>query len=249
MIVRLSKQETKAIRRQLLTDVVYAISHDALKEMNPEYTELSPVEIYLSAQDFVSTINQLSDIDEGLTDEINDLIDETASPDEALLILVLAAIMLQAVDHKNPTQRTHDTIIHIFTRCQDNHLFMPLLEQFAHKEDARFAAGKMNNLMEYELNEIKRSGEGVEAVRTILNGILINAEKTDPDTIKGAIVLLGKFNIDNNHIIDDDLNQLYEKLGYKSSVIAQIQELVLNKRVENEVNGVAPGAIGIQNNK
>ena len=126
---------------------------------------------------------------------------------------------------------------------------MPLLEQFAHKEDARFAAGKMNNLMEYELNEIKRSGEGVEAVRTILNGILINAEKTDPDTIKGAIVLLGKFNIDNNHIIDDDLNQLYEKLGYKSSVINQIQELVLNKRVENEVNGVAPGAIGIQNNK
>ena len=57
MIVHIPQQEITIIRRQLLTDVVYAITHAALKPMNPEHTTLTPVEIDMSAQNFAKTIN------------------------------------------------------------------------------------------------------------------------------------------------------------------------------------------------
>lgn len=249
MITHLSKDEITFIRRQLLTDIVYVITHDAIKTMCSEHTKLSPVDIYLSAQNFAKTISQLSDVDEGLEDEMDDLYHEAANDTEAMFILVLTAIMLEAVDKKNPTQQTHDTIIKIFQRCQDNPMYMNLLEQFAHKEEKRFAAGKITDLMTYELADIKRNEEGAEAIRTIISGILANVDKTDPETIKSTIILLAKFNIDNNHVIEKELNDLYDKLGYKTTTIQQIQELVLSKHVDNEVNGVAPGAVGIENKK
>ena len=53
MIVRLDREQQKNARRQLLTDVVYIISHDALKQCKSDgHTELTPVEIFLSAQKF-----------------------------------------------------------------------------------------------------------------------------------------------------------------------------------------------------
>ncbi len=248
MIVHLSQQEITIIRRQLLTDVVYAITHDALKPMCPEHTELTPVEIYMSAQNFAKTINQLSDVDEGLDDEIGDLMAEASSDDEAMFIMLLTAIMLQAVDIKNPTQQTHDTILHIFQRCQGNELFAPLLTQFANKEEARYAAGKIADLMNYELMVIQRDNEGVEAIRAIIHNLMSNVDKIDKDTIKDAIIILAQFNMDNNHILDDELKQLYEKLGFKSTTVVQIQEYVQNKHVQHEVSVNAAGATGIVNN-
>lgn len=248
MIVHIPQQEITIIRRQLLTDVVYAITHAALKPMNPEHTTLTPVEIYMSAQNFAKAINQLSDVDEGLDDEVDDLIAEASSEDEAMFIMLLAAIMLQALDKKQPTQQTNDTILHIFQRCQENELFAPLLTQFANREEARYVAGKITDLLNYELAEIVRNKEDLEAIRTIINGLLVNADKMDVETIRGLLIALNKFNLDNNHILDDELKQLYEKLGFKSTSVVQIQEYVQNKHVQNEVSVNAAGATGIVNN-
>ena len=226
MIVHLSAEEEKHIRRQLLSDIVYAITHDALKPMCPEHTELSPIEIYLSAQKFAEIISHLSDVDEGLEEEIEDLCKETKDDDEAMFILVVAAIMLQAVDQKKPTPQTHNTIIKIFEHCQDNKLFEPLLNQFANKEVSRIAVGKISNLMEYELVEIQRNNEDVESVRAVINGLILNAEKMDTETIRGLVISLSKFNLDNNHVIDEELVRLYEKLDFKSTNIAELKEFI-----------------------
>ncbi len=53
MIVRLDKEKQRTARHQLLNDVVYIISHEALKQMQRDgHTELSPVEVFLSARNF-----------------------------------------------------------------------------------------------------------------------------------------------------------------------------------------------------
>lgn len=57
MIVRLDKEMQKQARRQLLNDIVYIISHDALRQMLLNgYTELTPTEIFLSARHFCETL-------------------------------------------------------------------------------------------------------------------------------------------------------------------------------------------------
>lgn len=242
MIVHIPQQEITIIRRQLLTDVVYAITHAALKPMNPEHTTLTPVEIYMSAQNLAKTINKLSDVDEGLDDEIDDLIAEASSEDEAMFIMLLAAIMLQALDKKQPTQQTNDTILHIFQRCQENELFAPLLTQFANREEARYAAGKITDLLNYELAEIVRNKEDLEAIRTIINGLLVNADKMDVETIRGMLISFNKFNLDNNHVIDGELIRLYDKLDYRSTNVADLKEYVAsNSRYprEKDYQGVA----------
>ena len=77
---------------------------------------------------------------------------------------------------------------------------------------------------------------------------LVNADKMDVETIRGLLIALNQFNLDNDHILDDELKQLYEKLGFKSTSVVQIQEYVQNKHVQNEVSVNAAGATGIVNN-
>ena len=143
MITHLSKEENRTIRRQLLTDIVYAISHDELTKIRPEHTQLTPVEIYLSARVFVKNLLELSDIDEGLDDEIRDLQDECMSENEAMVILVISSLILGVNNKKNPDEKLHNIILKIFQRTQGNELFMPLLKQFADKEAERIAQGKI----------------------------------------------------------------------------------------------------------
>ena len=95
MIVRLDREQQKKARRQLLTDVVYIISHDALKQCkNDGHTELTPVEIFLSAQKFYDAVFDLPDAVEGISDEIDDLEDEASSANDTMFILLLATMQM-----------------------------------------------------------------------------------------------------------------------------------------------------------
>lgn len=247
MITRLSKEEYRKKRRELLTDIVYAISHDELKKMHPEHTELTPVEIYLSARAFAETILKLSDIDEGLYDEILDVQEDCNSENEAIIILIVASIILEAKNKKNPSEQIRNIILHIFKQIKDNELFMLLLTKIADKEAERIAQGKIINWLEYELQDMQTNNENAESLKSFTQQILNNATDWDYDTIKHMIVSLCYSNLYNDHIIDEELKELYKLLKTKTQAV-NIKELVLSKHVDQEVNGVQPGATGIANN-
>lgn len=247
MITRLSKEEYRKKRRELLTDIVYAISHDELKKMHPEHTELTPVEIYLSARAFAETILKLSDIDEGLDDEILDVQEDCNSENEAIIILIVASIILEAKNKKNPSEQIRNIILHIFKQIKDNELFMLLLTKIADKEAERIAQGKIINWLEYELQDMQTNNENAESLKSFTQQILNNATDWDYDTIKHMIVSLCYSNLYNDHIIDEELKELYKLLKTKTQAV-NIKEIVLSKHVDQEVNGVQPGATGIANN-
>ena len=247
MITRLSKEEYRKKRRELLTDIVYAISHDELKKMHPMHTELTPVEIYLSARAFAETILKLSDIDEGLDDEILDVQEDCNSENEAIIILIVASIILEAKNKKNPSEQIRNIILHIFKQIKDNELFMLLLTKIADKEAKRIAQGKIINWLEYELQDMQTNNENAESLKSFTQQILNNATDWDYDTIKHMIVSLCYSNLYNDHIIDEELKELYKLLKTKTQAV-NIKELVLSKHVDQEVNGVQPGATGIANN-
>lgn len=247
MITHLSKEENKNIRRQLLTDIIYVLTHETLNKMRPDHTTLTPVELYLSAQEVVSIL-QKDGIEEGLDDEITDLQEECSSEDEAMIILVIACLMLQAINKNHPTESTRKIILHIFNCFSHNPLFMSLLNQFAEKETNRYAEGKITQLIDYELKQIQSNNEQKQVILFVLQGFIDNLDKMPPETIKENIVLFAKFNLDNNHIIDDELNLLYDKLGYKSQNITQIKEFVHTKLVQNQIDNVESGATGAINN-
>lgn len=246
MIVRIEKEQQKSARRQLLADPVYIISHDALRKMKQDgHTELSPVELFLSAQKFSETLLDLPDVMEGLDDEIDDLEDEAEGENDTMLILALATAQLQARSKKCVGIDIRKIIFHIFDRLDGHDLLWSLIEQMTNKEDARWLEGKKTDLLNYELQEIKLSGGGSEDIRQLFEDFVGYSDKMLPETIKELLLFLERYNLDHNHAYDKELLALFEKLGIKSTTIIQPKEYVAVKHVENEIQNVEAGATGV----
>ena len=132
MIVRLNKEQQRSSRRQVLNDIVYVISHDALKGMQREgHTALSPVEVFLSAQRFTEMLQSLPNVEEGIDDEIDDLEDEACGDNDAMLIMAVATVLLQAVGRSNSGLDSRIIINRIFEHLDGNEFFLPFFNQMA----------------------------------------------------------------------------------------------------------------------
>lgn len=216
MIVRLSKELQKEIRRQLLNDVVYIISHEALKRMMHDgHTKLTPVEVFLSAQKFCETVLALPDIDEGIGDEMDELEEEAESDSEAMLIMTMSTLQMQAISRRYAGVDFEKIIQNIYGRCDDHELFWPFMKQCTDKEEQRWLEGKKNDLLNYELQEIRLEGGGSEEMKSIVEDFVNAALVLSEVEIKSNIIVLSALNLEYGHIFDNYLRMLLDKLGVK----------------------------------
>lgn len=251
MIVRLTKEQQRDERRKLLqgnVDVVYAICHDALKEIQKEgRTDMSAVEVFLSARSFVSTMLTMGDPDEALEDEMEDLEDEVTSKDDAMIIMMVASALFLAASKTRVGFNAKSVILKIYERWNNHDLFLPILERFSEKEQARWAEGKKTNLLTYEVERLDTDGAGNKEVRELLEWLVLYCDQLDSESIKGLILALNKYNINHANAYTGQIDALYEKLGVKGKPLVE-GDLVMKKEVQYEVNGVANGGTGISIN-
>lgn len=220
MIVRLNKEQIKQERRKLLGDVVYVIFHDAMKCLQQEgVTALSPVELFLSAKAFAQTVIDLPDALEGLTDEMDDLIEEADGENDAMIVMMLASGIFQAVGVHQTDFDARQVILRIYERWNDHKLFFRLLEEGSKKEESRWLEGKRTSLLTYELDSIDREGDGEAAVRQVFDYFICSADKVDRDSIKGCLIVLNKYNNDHGNAYNREINALYDKLEMKNNVL------------------------------
>lgn len=249
MIERLTKEQQASARRQLLTDVVWAVCNDTLRQLHRDRrTTLTPVEIYLSARHFCDCLLNLTDIDEGIEYEMDDLETEAEGTDDAILVMMLASVQLQAISKRRVGADIPKIIRYIYERCESHALFFPLLQGFSHKEEARWLEGKRIDLMKYELREIEKEGGGSMEIKQFLDSLVDCSDKFDPETIKGNLLFLNRYNIDHQHAFDKEILSLFEKLGIKSTLLMNVEEYVAVKNVETEIGKVENGGIGTNNN-
>lgn len=246
MIVRLDKEQQAAARRQLLSDIVWVISNDTLRKwQNEGKTALAPVEVFMTAQSLCDVLFGLSDIDEGIDYELDDLEDEAEGKNDAMLIAVLSALQMQALSKRRVGQDFKRAIMHIFERYGDHELFLPLVEQWTKKEEGRWMDGKKTDLLNYELKEIELEGGGSEEIRQLFADMVDCSDKMDKETIKGNLLFLNRYNIDHNHAYDKEVVALFDKFGIKSTTIIRPKEYVAAKYVENEIQNVESGGTGV----
>ena len=246
MIVRMDKEQQAVARRQLLSDIVWVISNDTLRRWQHEgKTMLAPVEVFMTARRLCDVISGLSDIDEGIDYEIDDLEAEAEGEHDAMLIAVLTALQMTALSKRHVGTDFKGAITHIFERYGDHELFLPLVEQWAKKEEKRWMEGKKTDLLDYELQEIRLEGGGSEEIRSLLESMVAYSDKMDEDSIKGNLLFLCRYNIDHHHAYNKELISLFEKLGIKSTTLIQPKEYVATKYVENEIQNVESGGTGV----
>lgn len=214
MIVRMDKEQQTVARRQLLSDVVWVICNDTLRMWQHEgKTTLAPVEVFMSAQRFCEVISVLSDIDEGIDYELDDLEDEAEGKNDAMLIAVLAALQMQAMNKRHVGLDNKKAIMHIFERYGDHELFFPLVEQWAKKEEKRWMEGKKTDLLDYELREIRLEGGGLEKVKEFIDKYIQASLSLTPSEIRSTLIVLSSLNQDYHHAFDEHIAALCKKLG------------------------------------
>ena len=220
MIVRLDKNSQQSARRQLLSDLVYVLCHEALRQMKQQgRTELVPVEVYLSARAFCDMLTALPDAVEGLDDEIDDLEDECEGDNDAVLIAVVATALLQARSKRMVGIDIRRIIMRIYSRFDSHELLWPLIEQMADKEDARWLEGKKTDLLSYELKEIELAGGGSEEIKAFMEKYTTAALALTPDEIRSTLIILSSLNQEYAHLFDSHIAMLCRKLGIKPSEI------------------------------
>ena len=242
MIERLTSQQARPLRRQMLADIVYVTFHDALKVWHKEgKTQLSPLEICLSARNLCEEIVGLPDAEEGIEDELDELeeeisdltsasvagkMDSKADTADAMLIEMMSASMLAALSARREYAESSSerekpglgeaslrpVVLCIMRRWCDHELFDALLDEGCKKEEARLAEGKRCDLLHYELMEIEREGGGMEAVRQLIDQLIAPAYGKSVETIKEMLLVLNRYNIEHQHLLDTPLLELYKRL-------------------------------------
>lgn len=217
MIIHLDKEQVRQERRRLLSDDVFVIFHDALRQFCREgYTMLAPAEIYLSAKSFASDVLQLPDILEGIEDEMDDIQDDAANEDEAMLVLMVASAVIFAAGKTYEHLDVKAIIMTIYKRLNDHPLFFQLLEICARKEEKKWMEGKRTNLQTCELNVMKADGTKASDVKDFLHPFLQQVCAYPDETIERVLNPLRDLNEMHSGMFDEEVNMLKRKLGVRN---------------------------------
>lgn len=215
-IVRLEKEQIRQERRKLLSDDVYVLAHDVLKQAHKDgLTSLTQVELYLSGKHLAHVLLSLPNVEEGIEDELEELEEmEAGSEDEAVIVGMIAAAIINA----NGSSRNRDItpiVLPIFRRWGGHRLCIPILEAMQIKEEKRWMEGKRTNLLSCTLEETTREGE--EEVEDLLQNFLDDCDMWEPTTFKDFFLTLSKYNADHENRYQSHIDALKEKLRARTS--------------------------------
>lgn len=212
-IVRLEKEQIRQERRKLLSDDVYVLAHDVLKQAHKDkLTSLTQVELYLSGKHLAHVLLSLPNVEEGIEDELEEL--EAENKNEAVIVGMTAA----AIIHANGIRSNRDVtpiILPIFQRWGGHRLCIPTLEAMQIKEEKRWMEGKRTNLLSCTLEETTREGE--EEVEDLLQNFLDDCDMWEPTTFKDFFLTLSKYNAEHENRYQSHIDALKEKLRARTS--------------------------------
>lgn len=215
-IVRLEKEQIRQERRKLLSDDVYVLAHDVLKQAHKDgLTSLTQVELYLSGKHLAHVLLSLPNVEEGIEDELEEMEEmEAGSEDEAVIVGMIAAAIINA----NGSSRNRDVtpiVLPIFRRWGGHRLCIPILEAMQIKEEKRWMEGKRTNLLSCTLEET--TSEGEEEVEDLLQNFLDDCDMWEPTTFKDFFLTLSKYNADHENRYQSHIDALKEKLRARTS--------------------------------
>lgn len=212
-IVRLEKEQIRQERRKLLSDDVYVLAHDVLKQAHKDkLTSLTQVELYLSGKHLAHVLLSLPNVEEGIEDELEEL--EAENKNEAVIVGMIAAAIINANGIRSNRDVT-PIIQPILQRWGDLSLGIPTLVAMQIKEEKRWMEGKRTNPLSCTLEETPREGE--EEVEDLLQNFLDDCDMWEPITFKDFFLTLSKYNAEHDLRFQSQINALKEKLRARTS--------------------------------
>ena len=216
-IVHLDKEQTRLQHRRLLANDVYVLFYDHLKQLHKDgKTALSPVEVFLSAENFARLLLSLPNIEEGIDDELDDLEEEAEGENDAMIISVLAACLICAQRDSLPAFDWEFAAKRILARWDEHELLDPMLQAAAKKEEERWMEGKRIDLLTCELKE-SLENDNYDGARAVVSDIVEICEGLPAETVEKILFLLMALKGKYDHAFDAQINRLEEILKKKTT--------------------------------
>lgn len=226
MIIHLNDEMKRTMRRQLLSDDVYVLYHNYLKELHEHgFTGLSQAEIYLSALQFVSLLQSLPNVEEGLDEELEDLENVAEGENDAMIISMLATVIIYAIRKRNPSFDYKSVICHIYEKWGDHPLFYSILTAGAQKEEKLWMEKRKIDLLTCELKDIEPNNEDDQSVKELFDYIIHFCNNVDGNTIKEILFVLLMFNTDHGGKYTSYVKSIYDKLPVNSRIQFNIDKI------------------------
>lgn len=251
MIISLTLEQEKKLRDLLIYDRVYMMVHDTLRDMRPEMTDLSQVQIWLAAAKFTDCLLKLPDAEELLPDEVEDLRQEAKDKNDAVLIMTTSICQLSGLHKTEPM--ADDLIRWLLPHVMRNPIYRPLLESIDGKEQRMMAKGKSVDFESYQMKEVEVDDSPSKEVERVFDTFVANLDNFDARTAESHLLSLNLINLEQNHRYDKQVMEAYKKLKFKvndhPTVNIQHGDYVVEKNVENEIGKVEKGGVGVKNEK
>ena len=225
MIQRYDQQQARRLRMALVADDVYCIVSDALKKQYPEKTPLNSVEIWMAAHGLTCDLIQ-SPAPEEIFDDLIEELKEEVSGSTVFLILMVSMCQISAL--RKQITNADVLLKRLMGVCKKHEMYYSLLEQFDGKEMRMRMASRKIDLLTYEM---KAAGDNKEEIRKGMETFAQTALALGPQNIQSSLLALNKVNIENGHICDDLILNMYDHLEQKFVPKPGIEVTMGNKNV------------------
>lgn len=231
MMKRLDKKEASKKCIALVADTLFCIVHEPLKKLVPDLTDLHPVEVWLEAQKFTELLHGCAAPEELMDEFMAVLEEDVEKPDDIFLVLMVSICQLSAIRKGNADK----CIKLIMPYCRPHKMYYSLLEQFDGKEQRLKAeCDRKVEIMNYEF--MKLDGDN-ELMREAFSKFLATASTLTPESIVNNLLAFNLFNLQNGHIFDKEILEIYEALIKKSDSGDKF-ELIFGNKNESKEGGV-----------
>lgn len=245
IIQQLSPTTIRTARLKMYKDPVFLIAHEAVR---PLLRSIDLMTLFVSAQNFAAYL-----LNNGITDselmmyELDDARSELSETVDYHMFIAIVFIQLCSVAKTNTlAARAARSIVDY---CNEYDGFCDLLKKFDNKEHRLRRENRLTGLLKQELLDLKPDNVGMEQAARVVQAIVDNCMGLTADSIEKILVPMMTTNEQYAHAFDADVDRLKQRLGLKTTPQGvTIKELVMEKKVENEVGYVEAGAVGIQHN-
>lgn len=243
MIQRYDGKQALRMKTALVADDVYCIVSEPLKKLCPKKTPLNSVEIWMAAQGLTCQLIQCSEPEE-IFDDLVEVLKEEGSElkDEGFSVfLILMVCMCQISGLRKQIENADVLLKRLMGVCHQNEMYYKVLEQFDGKEIQRRKVGKKVDLLNYEMKAV---GDSKAEKRQLLDDFAQAALKFGPQNIVSNLLALNYYNLQNGHICDDLILEMYGQLEKQFEKQKTIEMILGNKNVAEtgglQMNGNMP---------
>jgi len=230
MITRYDDARARKVRMVLVADNLFCMVLPALKKVGPEHTELNDVEIWIASIKLTQSLRECPAPEELLEDLVEDASGAEIHSTDAFLVMLMSVVQLAA--QRKFIENADDLSLLMMPYCTEHKLYATIMNQMDTKEQQMRMVGKKVDIMTYEMKQVIENDK--EGMVNAINAFIESSMLLGAANMRDNLLVLNLVNLQNDHVLDDKILEMYDKMMEQSAQKPNIEVTLGNKNVAQQ---------------